>query len=552
MPAGVVNGVWARTGAKLDDRQLALVIGIGLFVLVGWPLLFLNIPPYQDLPGHLAAVTILATPEKYPEFIPTGFAKPNSFFFLWTLFVGRSFGFVLAAKVFVLGVLAATAIVLPRFVLHFTDRKRMLLATPLLVPMVHNWFVSMGMLNFAASVPVALLLLVALDKSVSGDPNAQRRAKIEAAILAVVSWYLHPFPVMVVGLMVAAAAGAELVERRGKPLRERLALARAMLPPLVPPTLMALVVFTRHVAAAAPKMDPPVFSSLQWAIYNLWSQWMYGFTELTAVSIAPAIVLAVIAARRWREARGILGPTSLVVLVLAYLLGPYVAFDANYITPRLIPFLWAAALARLPPRLPRLLNAMFVAAALVYLVGMPIDLLRLSRELDQFAAGTSAVPDGARLLSLNFNARVTSKNTFSLGTAWGLYIVERHTSAIDVWANVPSMPIMHRTPLPHHLESMTRARFIRDTRTREVYCADRRSKRLMTVNCEESWREEWDLFWRETLPTFEYLLLWDPPAEVLGTVPPTFKESFSEGRLHILRRTPLDGEPPLPRAQPGP
>jgi hypothetical protein len=524
---------------RWTDRQLALLIGAGLFAFVAWPLLFLHIPPYQDLPGHLAAVAILANPEKYPEFIATGFLKPNSLLFLWTLNIGRHIGFVLAAKLFTLAVLATTAFVLPRFVLHFTDRKRMLLATPLLVPMVHNWFVSMGMLNFAASIPVALLLLVALDQTISAPREKRAALRTKAAGLALVSWYLHPFPVMTVGLMVVSAAGAELLESRGKPLRERFGLASATLPSLVPPALMATFVFVRHVAAAAPKMEAPVFSSIQWALYNLWSQWMYGFTELTAVSIVPALVLAIAAAIRWREGRALLGPAPLIVLALAYMLGPYVAFDANYITPRLVPFLWAAALVRLPARLPRPLVAALGVSAAVYLVGMPIDLFRLSRELDDFAAGTHAVPDGARLLSLNFNARVTSKNTFSLGTAWGIYVLERHTSAVDAWANVPSMPIMLRQPLPPQLEPMARLRFIRDTRTRAVFCADRQSKRMVTLNCEELWRDEWDLFWRDALPGFDYLLLWDPPGEVMETVPPVFQESFAQGRLHILTRRSL-------------
>ena len=528
----------------LSDPQLATIIGVGLFVLAGWPLLFLRIPPYQDLPGHLAAVTILAHPEKYPEFVPTGFLKPNSFLFLWTLFVGRLIGLVPAAKVFTLGILAATSLVLPRFVLHFTDRRRMLLATPLLVPMVHNWFVSMGMLNFAASIPATLLLVMALDDCLTtsslplSESPRHRRAAVKAALLALASWYLHPFPVMVVALMVAAAAGAEHFDTTRGPVRARFTVARAALPPLVPPALMVFFIFFRHVEAAAPKMEAPIFSSLQWAVYNLWSQWMYGFTELTAVSLVPAIVLAVAAAVRWREGRGLLGPAPLITLVLAYLLGPYVAFDSNYLTPRLIPFLWAFALARLPARFPKVVNIGVVVAAAIYVVGMPIDLFRLSRELDDFAAGTSAVPEGARLLPLNFNARVTSKNTFSLGTAWGLYVVERHTSAVDAWANVPSMPIMLRTPLPPHLEPMTRLRFIRDTRTREVFCADRRSKRMVTVNCEELWRVEWDAFWKEALPTFDHVLLWDPPAEVMETIPPTFEESFVQGRLHILARVP--------------
>ena len=547
MPAGASTSTDEATPARvrLGDRPLSLLIGVGLFVAVAWPLCFLRIPPYQDLPGHLAAVTILANPDKYPEFVPTGFLKPNSFLFLWTLVLGRSFGFVAAAKAFAIGVLAANALVLPRFVLHFTDRKRMLLATPLLVPMVHNWFVSMGMLNFAASVPMALLLLMALDERLAAPASLRVRATVKASLLALLCWYLHPFPVMVVGLMVTAAAGAELAESAGKPLRERFTLARATLPALAPAAALGAFVFALHVAAAAPRMETPIFSSLQWALYNLWSQWMYGFTELTAVSLLPAVVLAVAAAMRWREGRALLGPAPLVVLLLAYLLGPYVAFDSNYITPRLIPFLWAAALVRLPARLPRPLVGALGAAAVVYLAGMPIDLFRLSRELDDFAAGTPAVPDRARLLTLNFNARVTSKNTFSLGTAWGLYVVERHTSALDAWANVPSMPIMLRTPLPHHLEPMTRLRFVATARTREVFCADRHSKRMVTNNCEETWRDEWDLFWREALPTFDYLLLWDPPAEVLETVPPTFKESFVQGRLRILARTPRGdmGEP---------
>ncbi len=529
----------------LSDRQLAAAIGLVLFVVAGWPLLFLRIPPYQDLPGHLAAVTILDHPEKYPEFVATGFLKPNSFFFLWTLFVSRVIGLVPAAKVFVLGVLAAMAFVLPRFVLHFTDRRRMLLATPLLVPMVHNWFVSMGMLNFAASIPVTLLLVMALDDCLLSESAARsagaspsHRAPIKATLLALVSWYLHPFPVFVVVLMVAAAAGAELFDTTRGPVKSRFTVLRAALPPLVTPVLMAVVLFFRHVDATAPTMEPPVFSSLQWAVYNLWGQWMYGFTELTAVSLLPAIALAVAAAVRRRAGRGLLGPAPLMALLLAYLLGPYVAFDSSYLTPRLIPFIWAAALVRLPPRFPKVLNGALVAAAVVYLVGMPIDLFRLSRELDDFAAGAQAVPEGARILPLNFNARVTSKNTFSLGTAWGLYVVERHTSAVDAWTSDPSMPVMLRTPTPPHFEPMTRLRFIRDTRTREVFCADQRSKRMMVANCEELWRVEWDSFWKEALPPFDHVLLWDPPAEVMETVPKEFEESFVQGRLHILARVP--------------
>lgn len=544
MSAG--RGAIAEDRPKLGDRRLALVIGLGLFAAVAWPLLLITLPPYQDLPGHLATVTILASPERYPELVATGFLHPGSFFFFWLLHVGKATGFVLAAKLFVFGVLAANAFVLPRFVLHFTDRKRMLLATPLLVPMVHNWFVSTGMLPFAASLPVALLLLVALDQTIQSNDGARLAPSLRSGALALLGWYLHPFPILVVCVLVAAATGADLA-RRDRPLRDRLDLARAAVPPLLPAALLAVIVLVRHVLAVAPTMEDPVFSSLQWAFYNLWSQWTYGFTELTAITVVPAIVLAVLAAIRYREGRGLLGPVPLVVLALLYLLGPYVALDSDYVTPRLIPFLWACALVRLPRELPRHAVWALSLCSAVYLVGMPIDLFRLSRELQDFGAGTRIVPEGARLLPLNFSPRVTSKNTFSLGTAWGLYVLERHTSAVDAWGHVDSMPLVLREPVPPQLEPVTRLRFLRDTATPEAFCDVRRSKRIVVGNCEETWREEWSGFWKGVLPSFDYLLLWDPPALVATTIPPTFAETFVEGRLHILARRPA---PPEERVDP--
>lgn len=550
MPADASSDAGARrtTRAALGDRRLALALGLAIFALVGWPLLVVRIPPYQDLPAHLAAATILASPERYPDLVATSFLEPGSFLMLWMSVAGRWFGLVAAAKIFALAVLAGNALVLPRFVLHFTDRARMVLAAPLLVPMVHNWFVSTGMLGFAASVPLALALLIALDDLARTPRDERATNTARVAAIALVTWYVHPFPIVAIVLMLAAAAGAELAATRASPAagmrgdarpgRAGSTLASAALLPLAPTLTLAAIAFVRWVVAAGPTMEAPVFSSLQWALYNLWSQWMYGFTELSAVSLVPALVLATTAALRWREGRGLLGPAPLVVLVLVYLVGPYVAFDATYVTPRIIPFLWALALVRLPPRLPRVVRGALAISAAAYLTAMPIDMLRLSRELDEFASGAPAVPEGARLLTLNFNERATSKNTASLATAWGLYVFERHTSAVDGWASVTATPIVRSSPLPPRLDPVTRLRFIRDTRTPEVFCADRRAKRLLTVACEEMWQDEWAAFWREAVTYFDHVLLWDPPDEVMATIPDAFTSSFVHGRLRILARRP--------------
>ena len=46
----------------LRDRQLATLIGAVLALVGGWPLLFLRLAPYQDLPDHLATVCVLPEP----------------------------------------------------------------------------------------------------------------------------------------------------------------------------------------------------------------------------------------------------------------------------------------------------------------------------------------------------------------------------------------------------------------------------------------------------------------------------------------------------------
>jgi hypothetical protein len=115
-----------------------------------------EVPPFQDLPNHLAAITIMEHPERYPEFAFNGFLKTNAALFAWLYVVGKVTGLKLAAKLFALIVLALNAIVLPRFVLTLTgSRRRMLVATLFAWPMVHNWFVSMGMLDFALAVPLS-------------------------------------------------------------------------------------------------------------------------------------------------------------------------------------------------------------------------------------------------------------------------------------------------------------------------------------------------------------------------------------------------------------
>src|SRR4029079_774631 len=113
---------------------------------------------------------------------------------------GKVTGVKAAAKLFALLVLALNALVIPRFVLTLTgSRKRMLVATLFAWPMVHNWFVTMGMLDFALGVPLSLILLLFLDRQ-RRKPSVANAVAIIA--LGAVTWYAHVFPLLVVHLLV--------------------------------------------------------------------------------------------------------------------------------------------------------------------------------------------------------------------------------------------------------------------------------------------------------------------------------------------------------------
>ena len=81
-------------------------------------------------------------------------------------------------------------------------------------PFVHNWFVSMGMLDFALGVPLSLyaLLLLSRQQRAWSWPRAAGIAGV-----AVATWYAHVFALMVAHLLVGVHVLAERAEPRRSP-----------------------------------------------------------------------------------------------------------------------------------------------------------------------------------------------------------------------------------------------------------------------------------------------------------------------------------------------
>jgi hypothetical protein len=517
--------------SRLSDAQLALTISVVLFACTAWPLALTAVPPYQDLPNHLAAVTVIEHPARYPEFVFNGFFKTNAALFTWLVMVGRIVGAPAAAKLFALLVLATNAIVLPRFVVELTNRRRLVVAAFFIWPMIHNWFVSMGMLDFALGFSLSLLMLILL--------NRQRVApSLKTALIlggvALLTWYAHVMPLMVVLMLVAihVALRPRWVDRIGQ--------AKALFIPLVPAAILVAVSLYKHWTEPTGPMTGYVdLGTLlpTWELfYNLWAEWFYGFTWLSITTLVPCIGLGLIGIWRAKKDVPFFSPLALAALTALFVFSPYIATNWFHVNSRFIPFIWAAFLLRLPDRMPRMAYVVLGACALPYFVGMGVDFVRLDQDRAKFTAGVSAVPEGAKLLPLIFKRKLTSENTRSLLHAWGYYVMEKETSAPLLFAHSASFPVMYAEPPPPQFNHLVLESFAPSMATPDWTCNVLRAGGVVVNDCDAMWRARWAEFWSTAEPAYDHVLMWDAPGPVKELIPADYKLTFEQDRLSIYER----------------
>ncbi len=538
--AGAEESIFGRAVGfveRLTDGQLALLISTVLFALTAWPLALTEVPPFQDLPNHLAAVTVLEHPESYPDLVSNGFLKTNSALFTWLFFVGKVVGTRVAARLFALLVLGLNAIVLPKLVLTFTgSRKKLVIASFLMWPMIHNWFVSMGMLDFALGVPLSLSVLIVLEHQ-GRAPSWKNVGLI--SILALLTWYAHVCALMVVSLLV----GIHIVTRGS--WKEAFVQAKRMLLPLAPSIALVLWSLYDHVTEPVGEMSGYVkIDTLlpPWELfYNLWAEWLWGFTKLSISSFLVAAGLFAIALVRRRESPMFFSPLAFLVLAFLYFFSPYIATNWFHVNSRLIPFLWMCALLRVPDALPKKALALLGVGAVLYSLGMGVDYLRLDKDRQKFTAGLAAVPQGAQLLPLIFTRQLTSENTRSLLHEWGFYVEEKRTSAPLLFAHSRSFPVMYRSPPPLRFNHLVLESFAPSMRNSDWMCNSLRSDGGIFVDdCELAWRGLWAQFWRDALPRYDHVLTWDATPQAQALVPKAYRVKFRQDRLTIYERVSND------------
>lgn len=515
--------------AGLTDARLTLLVGLLLLALAAWPLLLVRLPPFQDLPNHVATAHIVAHPDLYPEYVFNGFLKSNSLLALWLYVVGGH-GLFGAARAFTALVLTMNALALPLFVLHFAGRRCLPVATLFVWPLVHGFFVSMGMLNFAFAFALSLILLTVIDRQ-RERPTLIRGLGIAA--LSGVLWYAHPFPLAVVGGLVALHAASRSTGRA------RITAGLTLLLPLAPAGVLSLVAAQQHLVKAehAPALASAAFSYLNpWELVgHLWLDASGALTRWGSMTIVPALLLPYFVWKQRRIVRPFFSMPAMAVLAAVYLALPVTLSNWSYLNCRLVPFLWAGLALRLPSALPRPAAFVLAACALSFSAVMGIDYVRLDRDRAEFTAGMDAVPARATLLPLLFKHRKTSEFTASLTHAWGYYAVLKDTSAPLVFAVERSYPITYRDFPPRQLIPPALDRFAERYGTPAQVC---KILGQVTVDaaCAAAWRERWDAFWREAEPRFSHLLLWAIPPEARSMIPKRYHPIYGAGELEIYAR----------------
>ncbi len=416
----------------MTDKALVRVATAVLFVLGAWPLLLCDVPPLEDLPAHLATAVVIRHPEAYPNFVFHGLFKTNASLFAWLAAFPES-RLVLASKLFVAIVVLAHAWAIPRLVLEIGGRARVASATLLAAPLVHNWFVAMGMLDFALGSALGLGCVALIARQLH-EPSRPRAIGI--GVLAVLVWYAHVFALAFVVLL----AIIEVARRR-----DRVAF-RAVLP-LAPAVALALVSMGLDFAHAGSPLSHAVSYRPPWEmIYELWAKYAWSFSKAEIASIVTTVVLAISCVRERKTNAPMLSTSAGAVLLAFFFVVPHEAAGWGNVSLRVLPFLYAVALVRAPASPPRALTAALGACALACSVGLGFDYARLSRDFAEFAAGTPVVPEGADLMPMIFAPKGSSENTWALDHAWATYVLAKHTSAPLLFAHLPGHPVAYRTP----------------------------------------------------------------------------------------------------------
>lgn len=411
------------------ETRLAVAV---LMLLSTVPLLWPDIPPLLDLPGHMGRYRIqldLATSPALQQF----------YAFEWRLIgnlgvdllvelLAPLLGLELAVKLIVATIPALTVggLLWVAREVHGRVPPTALFA----VPFAYNFPFLFGFVNFALSMALALLAFAFWLRLARLG-----RLRLRAALFVPISlalWVVHAFGWGTLGLL---AFSAELVRQYDGGRNVIAAGYRAGLHclSLVPP--VALMLLWRSDSAGQTGDWFNWDRKLDWLVMSLRDRW--DWFDLAALGLAMLVIVAAPFFRQVVYSRNLFA--SALFLIAIYILLPRIVFGSAYADMRLAPYLFAIALVAIrfnEGACRRLVNVVAIAGALFIAArtaGTTASMWLYDRSFDSQLAALDHVPHGARMISFVGRPCEEPWGMSRLLHLPGMAIVRRHAFSNDQW-----------------------------------------------------------------------------------------------------------------------
>ncbi len=463
-----------------------------LMLLSAVPLLWPDIPPLLDLPGHMGRYRVqldLAESEALQRFYEFEWALiGNLGVDLLVELLAPLFGLELAVKLIVLAIppLTVGGLLWVAREVHGRIPPTALFA----VPFAYNFPFLFGFVNFALSMALALnafafwLRLARLD-----------RLKLRAILFVPISlalWVVHAFGWGTLGLL---AFSAELIRQYDCGHHYVHAAFRAGIHCLALAPPIALVLLWRSNAAGQTGDWFNLEAKMNWLRMALRDRWEW--FDMLSLGLVVALIGWTLVSRRLTFSRNL--AASALFLTAVFILLPRIVFGSAYADMRLAPYLFAVALVAIRfPREPSLrFSHMLAAAGLVFVIARlganAASAWMYDRSYDRQLAALRHVPHGARMVSFVGRQCVEPWAMTRLLHLPGLAIVRRHAFSNDQWTmeGAQLLGVRYWPGLP----------FIRDP-----------SQIVTSRQCRyESWWSMGRALQRFPRDAFDYVWLIDPP-----------------------------------------
>ncbi|MGQ0558746.1 MAG: hypothetical protein ACT4OE_04055 [Sphingosinicella sp.] len=403
-----------------------------LLVLSALPLLWPDVPPLLDLPGHMGRYRVQLDLADSP-------ALQLYYDFQWALIgnlgvdllveaLAPLVGLEPAAKAIVIAIppLIAFGLLWVAYEVHGRIPPTALIA----LPFAYNFPFLFGFANFALAMALALNAF-ALWLRLARFEHLTIRALLFAP-LSLLLWLVHAFGWGTLGVL---AFSSELVRQfdRGHTFLGSAVRSGFHALALAPP--VALILVWRSGAAGRTADWLNWDRKLEWLQMALRDRWEW--FDVGALAFAVAIIGWAMVSRRIAYSRNLAASVLFLSLVFAML--PRIVFGSAYADMRLAPYLFAIALIaiRLPhaggQRLTTLLGIAGAAFLLVRTAGTTWSMVLYDRTYDRELAALDHVPHGAAMVSFVGRGCREPWAMSRLLHLPGMAIVRRQAFSNDQW-----------------------------------------------------------------------------------------------------------------------